>query len=70
MPGGTSDDRCRCADQQSRPPESRDCTNVTLAEFQTLVPPFEAVFRVEADAATAITPLAEDPAPVAAVLGT
>jgi hypothetical protein len=35
----------RFADLQSRPTEFLDFTSVTLAEFQTLVPPFEAAFQ-------------------------
>ena len=33
------------ADLQSRPTEFLDCTSLTLAEFQQLVPPFEAAFH-------------------------
>ena len=35
----------RCADVQSRPTEFLDFTSLTLAEFQQLVPPFEAAFQ-------------------------
>jgi hypothetical protein len=35
----------RFADLQSRPTEFLDFTSLTLAEFQTLVPPFEAAFQ-------------------------
>jgi Helix-turn-helix of DDE superfamily endonuclease len=35
----------RFADLQSRPTEFLDFTSVTLAEFQQLVPPFEAAFQ-------------------------
>jgi hypothetical protein len=33
------------ADLQTRPTELRDLTSLTLAEFQSLVPPFEAAFQ-------------------------
>ncbi len=36
----------RFADLQSRPTEFLDFTSVTLAEFQHLIPPFEAAFHV------------------------
>jgi hypothetical protein len=35
----------RFADMQSRPLAFLDCTSLTLAEFQQLVPPFEAAFQ-------------------------
>ena len=35
----------RFADLQSRPTEFLDFTSLTLEEFQTLVPPFEAAFQ-------------------------
>src|SRR6266496_14866 len=35
----------RFADLQSRPTEFLDFTSLTLAEFQQLVPPFEAAFQ-------------------------
>jgi hypothetical protein len=35
----------RCTDVQARPTEFLDFTSLTLAEFQTLVPPFEAAFQ-------------------------
>src|SRR6266446_6487544 len=35
----------RFTDLQSRPMEFRDCTSLTLDEFQQLVPPFEAAFH-------------------------
>ena len=35
----------RFTDVQSRPTEFLDFTSVTLAEFQQLVPPFEAAFQ-------------------------
>ena len=35
----------RFADLQSRPLEFLDFTSLTLAEFQQLVPPFEAAFQ-------------------------
>jgi hypothetical protein len=37
--------RFRCVDIQARPMEVRDVTSLTLAEFQPLVPPFEAAFQ-------------------------
>ena len=37
----------RFADLQTRPTEVLDLTSLTLAEFQQLVPPFEAAFRVQ-----------------------
>src|SRR5881628_2806888 len=38
--------RVRFTDIQSRPTEFLDFTSLTLEEFQTLVPPFEAAFQV------------------------
>jgi DDE superfamily endonuclease len=35
----------RCTDVQARPTEFLDVTSVTLAEFQQLVPPFEAAYH-------------------------
>src|SRR5512145_2138945 len=35
----------RCIDVQARPTEFLDFTSLTLAEFQQLVPPFEAAFH-------------------------
>ena len=35
----------RCTDVQARPTEFLDVTSLTLAEFQLLVPPFEAAFQ-------------------------
>src|ERR671925_539874 len=35
----------RFTDVQARPTEFLDCTSLTLEEFQTLVPPFEAAFQ-------------------------
>ena len=35
----------RCTDVQSRPTEFLDFTSLTLEEFQSLVPPFEAAFQ-------------------------
>jgi hypothetical protein len=35
----------RFADMQSRPTEFLDLTNLTLDEFQQLVPPFETAFQ-------------------------
>ena len=35
----------QCTDVQARPTACLDCTSLTLEEFQTLVPPFEAAFQ-------------------------
>ena len=45
MKGGTPDGQCKFTDVQARPTEFLDFTSLTLEEFQTLVPPFEAAFQ-------------------------
>jgi len=45
MKGGTRMTAVQFSDVQARPTEFLDLTSLTLAEFQQLVPPFEAAFQ-------------------------